>query len=315
MVAAAALACVPATFGVAQADPAPYVPTAGIESKYFADGPSAVTERLGIGCCDATGARYDLWYPSDLESGPGRHPIILWGNGSNAVPSQYTHLLRHLASWGFVVIATENKNTGSGAEIRQSLEFLLGREQDPSSVFHGKLDRGAVGAMGHSQGATGAVNALRDSGGAIKTAVPLELPSQALCSSGGTCPDTRQLTTGSLFLVNGSRDGISPSNQLLPWQVVGLHSNRAYYEATPPQVPKVWATYNGADHNDPQGQPDCGAASNPCGVGVFGYLGYPTAWLRAQLTGDPEARSAFRSGGELFAPSPNWSNQVSTLWG
>ena len=71
-----------------------------------------------------------------------------------------------------------------------------------------------------------------------------------------------------------------------------------------------------ANHNDSQGQPDCAAASDPCGTGVYGYLGYPTAWLRAQLTGDTAARAAFLpKTGELFAPSPNWTNQTSTVTG
>ncbi|MFI6999440.1 hypothetical protein [Nocardia sp. NPDC050175] len=312
VVASIALAFVPATAGVAHADPAPYVPTQGVESKYFQPGPAAVTEQLGFGCCDSTGAKFDVWYPTDL--GAGRHPIVVWGDGTSAVPGQYAYLLRHLASWGFVVIGTENQSTGSGADIRKSLDYLLAQGDDPASVFYGKLDKDAVGAMGHSQGASGVLNALRDSGGVIKTAVPLELPAQHFCSTSTTCADTRSLTTGSVFLVNGSSDGlISPSQQLVPWQAEGLQSNQAYYEATPANLPKAWGTLNGPNHNDVQGQPDCAAASAPCTTGVYGYLGYPTAWLMAQLQGDATARDAFRTGGEFFTPSPNWRNQVSAI--
>ncbi|KAA8884863.1 alpha/beta hydrolase [Nocardia colli] len=314
VVASIALAWVPATAGVAQADPAPYVPTQGVESKYFQPGPAAVTEKLGFGCCDSTGAKFDVWYPADL--GATRHPIVVWGDGTSAVPSQYVYLLRHLASWGFVVIGTENQNTGSGADIRKSLDYLLAQDGDPASVFYGKLDKAAVGAMGHSQGASGVLNALRDAGGAIKTAVPLELPAQHFCSNSTSCADTRSLTTGSVFLVNGSADGlISPSQQLLPWQAEGLQSNQAYYEATPANLAKAWGTLNGPNHNDVQGQPDCAGASVPCTTGVYGYLGYPTAWLMAQLRGDTAAQDAFRPGGEFSTPSPNWSNQVSAVAG
>ncbi|MFI6168376.1 hypothetical protein ACIBCN_16460 [Nocardia sp. NPDC051052] len=309
-----ALAVVPATAGVAHADPAPYVPTQGVESKYFQAGPAAVTERLGFGCCDSTGAKFDIWYPTDL--GTARHPIVLWGDGTDAVPSQYSYLLRHLASWGFVVIGTENQKTGSGADIRKSLDYLLAQDDDPASVFYGKLDKAAIGAMGHSQGAAGVLNALRDSGGAIKTAVPLELPAQHFCSTASTCADTRSLTTGSVFLVNGSADGlISPSQQLVPWQVEGLQSNQGYYEATPANLAKVWGTLNGPNHNDVQGQPDCAAASVPCVTGVYGYLGYPTAWLMAQLRGDATAADIFRAGGEFCTPTPNWHNQISAVTG
>ncbi|MFQ6398190.1 hypothetical protein ACLMAJ_32710 [Nocardia sp. KC 131] len=313
--AAVTLAGFDATAGVAQADSQAYVPTPGIESKYFQDGPSAVTEELGFGCCDSTGAKYDVWYPADLATSTAKHPIVVWGDGTNAVPSQYTYLLRHLASWGFVVIGTENQQTGSGSDILGSLNYLKGLAADPASVFAGKLDTAAAGAMGHSQGASGVLNAMRASQGAIKTAVPIELPAQLWCSSGVTCADSRALTSGSVFFVNGSSDRfISPSTQALPWQVVGLQSNQAYYDATPANVPKVWATLNGPDHNDVQGQPDCAKASTPCTSGVYGYLGYPTAWLMAQLGGDAEAEAAFRTGsGAFLAPSPNWSNQSSTV--
>ncbi|WP_433733037.1 hypothetical protein ACQP0C_12240 [Nocardia sp. CA-129566] len=298
-----------ATGGSAQADPAAYTPADGVESVYFQAGPSTVTEEIGFGCCDSTGAEYDIWYPSDL--GATRHPIVVWGNGTDAVPSQYAYLLRHLASWGFVVIATENRQTGSGVDILSSLTYLLDRARDPSSVFFGRLDPTSVGALGHSQGANGVLNAMINSAGAIKTAIPFELPARIWCS--GTCADTRSLSSGSLFLVNGSADVfISPSDQLRPWESSGLQSNRAYYEAA--TVTKAWGTLNGLNHNDIQGQPDCARASSPCTTGVYGYLGYPTAWLLAELRGDITARSTFVAGtGRFLAPSPNWSNQTSTV--
>ncbi|MFI7666347.1 hypothetical protein [Nocardia sp. NPDC049526] len=300
-----------ASGGVAQADPGLYAPSAGTEATYFQAGPQAVTEEIGFGCCDSTGAKYDLWYPTDLGAAP--HPIVVWGDGTDAVPSRYAYLLRHLASWGFVVVATENQQTGSGDEILSSLTYLLDRAQDPSSIFFGKLDTTAVGALGHSQGATGVLNAMIKSGGAIKTAIPFELPAQHWCSTEPTCTDTRRIKAGSVFFVNGSADVLAaPSDQLLPWQSAGLQSVRAYYEAT--TVPKVWGTLNGPNHNDIQGRPGCAQASFPCTAGVYGYLGYPTAWLLAELRGDTTARSAFATGtGAFLSPSPNWSNQTSRL--
>lgn len=303
--------------GGAGADVQTYLPRQGVESTYFEPGPWAVTEEIGFGCCDAAGAKYDIWYPTALGRGGMRHPIVVWGDGTNATPTQYTYLLRHFASWGFVVIATENKQTGSGQEILGSLDYLKGVAAEPSSVFHDRLDTAAVGAVGHSQGATGVLNAMSNSNGAIKTAVPIELPAQFLCSIGINCADSRRIGAGSVFFVNGTADAfISPSTQPLPWQSVGLQSNQAYYEATSAQIPKVWAALNGPDHNDIQGQPDCATASDPCARGVFGYLGYPTAWLMDQLRGDARAHEAFIAGtGELFAAGNNWTHQSSNIAG
>ncbi|MFB8006580.1 hypothetical protein [Nocardia sp. NPDC056000] len=282
-----------------------------VEATYSQPGPWAVTTQKGFGCCDSTGAAYDIWYPANLGAGGFRHPIITFGDGTNAVPSQYEYLLTHLASWGFVVIATENKQTGSGTDIAGAVDFLLRRAADPASVFHDRLDANAIGAVGHSQGATGALNAMANSDGRIRTVVPIELPIQILCATGSWCPDTGRLVSGSVFLVNGSADFlISPSEQALPRQVIGLQSIRAYYEAIPNSIPKAWGTLVGPNHNDVQGQPDCVGAAFPCAVGVYGYLGYPTAWLAARLLGREDARSAFAAGGEFFAPNPGWVNQL-----
>ena len=51
----------------------------------------------------------------------GDHPIISWGNGTGVSPSGYAWLLGHLASWGFVVIASESRNTGSGEEMLEEV--------------------------------------------------------------------------------------------------------------------------------------------------------------------------------------------------
>lgn len=295
---------------VAHADP-PYRPVGVVETVFSQHGPWPVTAQPGIGCCDSTGAPFDVWYPANLGAGGMRHPIITWGNGTNAVPSQYAHLLEHLASWGFVVVATANRNTGTGADITGAARHLIDAAADPSSVFHDRLNTAAVGAMGHSQGATGVLNALADSGGLIKTAVPVELPAQAFCKDPTRCADTRRIGGGSVLFVNGADDAlISPSNQP-PWQPQGLQSNRAYYDALPGSVTKAWGTLVRANHNDVQGQPDCARASAPCTTGVFGYLGYPTAWLVAQLWGDAYALGAFTPGsGEFYQPNPNWANQI-----
>ncbi|MFE3103943.1 poly(ethylene terephthalate) hydrolase family protein [Nocardia tengchongensis] len=294
--------------GVGHADPP-------VETAYSQPGPWQVTEQRAFTCCDSTGAAYDIWYPTDLGANGFRHPIITWGDGTNAHPNQYTYLLRHFASWGFVVIATENAATGSGVDIAGAVDKLLTLAADPAGVFHGKLDPEAIGAVGHSQGATGALNAMAHSGGRIKTAVPIELPIQLMCLFGPMCPDIRALAGGSVFFVNGAADTVvSPSNQLLPPQLSGLESMRAYYDAVPAGIPKAWGTLVTPNHNDVQGQPDCTGAAWPCATGVHGYLGYPTAWLAARLLGDTSAQQAFlRGSGEFLAPNPLWDNQCSDV--
>lgn len=290
-------------------------PPAPIENAYSQPGPWAVTSRLGFACCDSAGTPFDIWYPTNLGAGGVRHPIITWGDGTIAVPRQYTYLLAHLASWGFVVIASESQSTGNGQVIGDAANYLRKQSADPASPFYRKLDTHAVGAVGHSQGATGALNAASAAPALFKTVVTFELPGQIACLGNILgCADTRRLKSGSVFFVNGADDPVSPPTQAVPWQAAGLQSDQAYYEATPAPIPKAWAMLLRANHNDVQGQPTCATASWPCTTGVFGYLGYPTAWLRDRLMGDTRAHSVFvNRTGELFAETANWSDQTSNI--
>ncbi|MDJ0106301.1 hypothetical protein QM646_07770 [Rhodococcus erythropolis] len=290
-----------------------------VDATYSERGPWEVTSQQGFGCCDSAGNKFDVWYPTDLGTNGDRHPIITWGDGTWAHPSQYDYLLSHLASWGFVVIAADNTNTGSGQEMLQAVDFLRLQNSDPSSIFYQSLDTGNVGAMGHSQGAVGALNAAISPGDDLKTAVPIELPGQYMCSlpkpdpAMNICTDPRALTTGSVLYVNGSNSPISQSTQPLPWDLIGAQSAEGYFGATPDSVQKVRATLNGPNHNDIQGQPGCPANDPGCVDGVRGFLGVLTAWNMDKLRGDEYAHSAFVSGsGELFG-LPGWSNQASNI--
>ena len=90
--------------------------TGAIEKKYAAPGSQAVTVALSYKCCDRRGNRYDLYYPTNLAAG-APHPILTWGNGTGGVSSGALYFLRHLASWGFVVVATRDRFTGDGTDL------------------------------------------------------------------------------------------------------------------------------------------------------------------------------------------------------
>jgi hypothetical protein len=285
-------------------------PTGTIEKKYAADGPQAVTVALSSQCCDRRGNRFDLYYPSNPAAG-APHPIITWGNGTGGVSSGAAYFLKHLASWGFVVIATRDRFTGDGLTIWDAATFLINANTDPQSIFNNKLDTAHVGAIGHSQGAAGAIRAMNASAGKITTVIPIELPGQQFCfCAPNDVLDTASITQGSVFFVDGSNDiPVSPPIQLQPPPAVGEQSLAAFYAAVPANVPKLTATLIGPSHNDITGQPGCDtAAAQPCVVGVTGYLGYPTAWMADRLGVDSSAHAAFVTGtGEIFLQTSHWS--------
>jgi hypothetical protein len=258
------------------------------------------------------GHKFDLFYPSNLGANGFHHPLLTWGNGSFGSPEDVKLFLTHMASWGFVVIATEDPTTGIGQTILDAAKFLINANADSSSIFYQKLNTSEVGSFGHSQGAGGAINAMIKSGGVIKTVMPIEFPSRIWCTLGTNCADPKNIISGSIFLIDGSADAISPAEQ--PTWVPGEQSIAAAYDAVPAGVVKVKGTLKGPNHNDITGQPSCHTAKWPCENGAYGYLGYPTAWMMAQLQGDTYARGAFITGsGEIFSETHNWEHVASNL--
>jgi hypothetical protein len=158
-----------------------------------------------------------------------------------------------------------------------------------------------AGSFGHSQGATGALNAQIKSAGLIKTVIPIEIPAQIWCSSGINCADTSKMTSGSIFLIDGSADGIISPETQLPW-VAGEQPIDGYYKAVPNNIVKLKGSLEGPNHNDVTGQPGCA----PGAVGCERRLGIPGLsdrlvhvstsgrQLRAWRLHQPNLRDVFR---------------------
>lgn len=192
---------------------------------------------------------------------------------------------------------------------------MQAQDTNPASPFYQRIDFAHVGAAGHSQGASGAANAMFHSGGVIKTTVTFELPNQNWCNPADNCLLTPTLTggSGSIFYVSGTADSlIAPDTQSGGTQ---LNSQTAWYNATPSTMLKAKGLLKGANHNDVTGTPGCGLLGflKACANGVYGYLGYPTAWLAWQLKGDAVAGAAFKTGTGEFFTANAWQGRVSNI--
>jgi hypothetical protein len=98
---------------------------------------------------------YTLFYPAPFDDNC-RHPIVAWGNGTAVVGSDvYAFYQEHAASYGIVVAASHDPNTGSGAFHTVALDYLLAENENPSSMFYQRLSP-IAGVSGHSQGGGGA---------------------------------------------------------------------------------------------------------------------------------------------------------------
>jgi predicted dienelactone hydrolase len=118
-----------------------------------------------------------IWYPATPNQGGeqlnapvaptgGKFPLIVRAHGFSAFRTDSTYLTRHLASWGYIVVAPDfplsNLNAPGGAvvsdvgEQARDLSFLIdtyvGANADPASAFFGRIDTDKIGALGHSLG-------------------------------------------------------------------------------------------------------------------------------------------------------------------
>ena len=118
------------------------------------------TVDLGMGspiCPMQTTSKFTIFAPDPLEASCP-HPIVAWGNGTGVNSDSldaYAFFSQNAASWGIVVIAAHDPNSGCGNYHKVGLDHLLKLNTDAASPFKGKLSTRA-GVSGHSQGAFGA---------------------------------------------------------------------------------------------------------------------------------------------------------------
>jgi pimeloyl-ACP methyl ester carboxylesterase len=257
-----------------------------VEAAYTKPGPYATT--TGTVTDGAGNAIYDLYYPEDYAALGFKSPIVTWGNGTWGIPPYYSTLLGHLASFGFSVIGTTSRETGSGVEIGDAAHYLVTQAGTAGSVFYGNLDVTRVAAAGHSQGAAGATLAALNNPALIKTLMTFSLPITYWLNG----PSIAQLSRPA-FLT--STHGIFDS-VIAPPMI-----ERIFFETlTVPAALGIILDSDGkrADHASIE---DIAYGGNP-----GGELGYATAWLAYQLRSDPTAAAAFTGAHPELVSNSNW---------
>ena len=218
--------------------------------------------------------RFVLYTPIDMK---GALPVIIWGNGTAALPKDYDELHRHLASWGFIVMNTYNSETGTGKPLKEALCYLLAENGNPDSIFYMHVDTGRIGCAGHSQGSTGVINLHTNftEGHYIKTVVSIALPALRWCDPEDVyIPEKMKVPflvlTGTLdFIISPFRCCLAAINRLENG-VEGWLLEARY-----------------CSHTEIQG--DGGK-----------YRGILTAWFRFRLMDDNAAGEIFEEQGEIY---------------
>ena len=97
---------------------------APIEKQFLESGPYRVNY-FSTSANDFKLKNYHVWYPSELENGQKKYPLIVICNGTGYRATRFASLFKHLASWGFTVIGTEEEWSGKGRGAILSLRFML----------------------------------------------------------------------------------------------------------------------------------------------------------------------------------------------
>lgn len=115
--------------------------------------------------------KFNIYRPKNLANSGYCHPILVWANGHTDNPEpnaplcvvdsgankwcgQYLPMMNHLASHGFVVIASLSTTTSKGDPLPTiaGLNWLLKQAEDSSSAYYHRLDTANIGQLGHSEG-------------------------------------------------------------------------------------------------------------------------------------------------------------------
>ena len=252
--------------------------TLPIESKYQADGPEEVSFSE-IESTDTTIIKIVVARPTALRDGE-KLPLVVLGNGSNTTADTFRPLMRHLASWGFVVIDHMDQQTATGASIVKMLnEFIAGADY---------VDKEQIAIAGSSQGATSSMIV------ATQSEVKDLIKCIYLCS----CP---QPEIGKNFMW-GEYNMADVKVPILSFVGTAFFDSKVIcppeifdqnYNNLPDSTPAVFARRIKKDHDKMAGEGDP----------------YMTAWFRYWLKGDSEAVGAFKgSDAEILHNTKRWQD-------
>jgi hypothetical protein len=204
---------------------------------------------------------YTIFRPACFKPGE-KYPVITWANGTCGEIAGYAPLLSTVASYGFVIVASNSTWTATSPTDKvqlRALDYAKALNEDPTSLFYQKLDMDNVGAMGHSQGASATKNA--DSDPRVKSVIFWNT----------------QVSNNKPFLnVSGERDVVSttPASMSSDVNAATMPGAWVYYH----QVLQTGGSSTG--HLVLMEQPDR-------------VVDMAVAWWKWQLKGDTDAKKTF----------------------
>jgi len=220
--------------------------------------------------------RFNVYRPKNLANSGYCHPILVWANGHTDNPEpnpplcvvdagankwcgQYAPMVNHLASHGFVVMASLSSipSQGTPVPVVTGAAWIAAQNEDPSSEFYHHLDTSHIGASGHSEGGLATCKASSDS------------HITAIATVSGSAANAG--LHGPALLFCGGKDTVVPCSNVM-----------STFSSIKDQ-PAMLAENLSADHGSWLYQ------SGVKGPDIFGI----TAWMRVHLMGDTANRKYF----------------------
>lgn len=265
-----------------------------IEAEYMADGQYgvAVYEEPVLQGFE----KYIIYYPDNLEAISGSYPVIVICNGSGTPLSKYPAVAKHFASWGFIVIGTEEEYDWSGFSSEMCIRYLEILNENKTigdgknNIFYGKVDLENVGIAGHSQGGVGVINAItaQEHSGIFKTAVALSPTNKELAHNLMWDYDAAKIDIP-IMLLSGAGGGDD-------WVVTGEQLSEIYNDI---DSEKIMFRRKDTPHNQM----------------LYSANGYVTAWFMWQLRQDENAAKAFIGAKPEIMDNEMYQNQMVRLNG
>ncbi|MCR5821552.1 MAG: hypothetical protein K6F85_01350 [Bacteroidales bacterium] len=250
----------------------PTTATLPVEKKYQGNGAYEVSTTEFASSNDTIG-KLVIAYPAALISSPEKWPLVMTCNPSNTSGEDMLPIMRHLASWGFVVVGNMDKQTGTGRTMSITLDEFIALGETTGNLFYNKIDTSRIGLMGFSQGAFGSLMAITkyENSRRYKVLYLGSCPQPLLGHNMGWGDvDYSQLHIPMLHLIG---EGFFDYNTICPPDTLTM----IFDQLLPSDLPTATGRRIGKDHENIAGEGDP----------------YMTAWFCHWMLGDTEAARAF----------------------
>lgn len=244
------------------------------------DGPSTVTTTTVS--IPGNGSGRTLASTVYLPSGAGPHPLVIVSPGFQMQRTQYASYAKHLATWGFVAIATDYAESGFSidhariaADVPKVIDWALAQTNLA-------VDAQKIATAGHSLGGKISVFAATLDP-RIKAVVAWD-PVDS--NSPSVAPEKMTSMTAAVAVIGETTNATGGFMPCAPM----ADNFQTFYAAAP--APALSMTVMGADHMDWVDDPSCGvcgfctAGSAPADRARAASRRLDVAWLRRQLLGD-----------------------------